>query len=322
MKIVIPLSCADDYPIFAQAGADEFFIGYVPLVWLERYINIIPINRREYILGTYSIHDAVSMNVIQSYIQKNNLPVAITLNAHYFVKSQYPILMDIIAELINMNFDTFILADLGLIIYLKEKGINCKIQISSEMEVCNSRTIRFLKDLNVQRIIFSRKTSLDEMKQIIDNVDDISMEYEAFCLNDLCPYSGAFCNSIHGDCLNPVCSVPVRGMRYSQQGNKFKREYKYYEKMTELTINNKQPISTYKLGASGCGVCRIKTMADNGVTHLKVVGRGAPKETMCADISNIKKVIALSENSDIKDYDQMIKDKFFPDGCTFLCYYT
>ena len=29
MKIVAGLGCIDDYPLFCEAGADEFFCGYV-----------------------------------------------------------------------------------------------------------------------------------------------------------------------------------------------------------------------------------------------------------------------------------------------------
>ena len=47
MKIVAGLGCIDDYPLFCEAGADEFFCGYVPYTWTKRYGTTLALNRRE-----------------------------------------------------------------------------------------------------------------------------------------------------------------------------------------------------------------------------------------------------------------------------------
>ena len=47
MKIVAGLGCIDDYPAFCEAGADEFFCGYVPYAWTKRYGTTLALNRRE-----------------------------------------------------------------------------------------------------------------------------------------------------------------------------------------------------------------------------------------------------------------------------------
>lgn len=59
MKIVAGLGCIDDYPAFCEAGADEFFCGYVPYAWTKRYGTTLALNRREVFcyqvqLGAYS----------------------------------------------------------------------------------------------------------------------------------------------------------------------------------------------------------------------------------------------------------------------------
>ena len=43
-------------------------------------------------------------------------------------------------------------------------------------------------------------------------------EYEAFILNELCHFSGAFCNSLHCDELTHLCRVPY------ELGNLHKKE--------------------------------------------------------------------------------------------------
>ena len=43
MKIVAGLGSIDEYERFIQAGADEFFAGYVPYDWSRTYGTVIPL---------------------------------------------------------------------------------------------------------------------------------------------------------------------------------------------------------------------------------------------------------------------------------------
>lgn len=59
MKIVAGLGSIDEYIKFAEAGADEFFCGYVPYSWSKKYGTVLPLNRREVLcynvqLGAFS----------------------------------------------------------------------------------------------------------------------------------------------------------------------------------------------------------------------------------------------------------------------------
>ena len=41
MKITVGLGSIDEYERFVQAGADEFFCGYVPFSWAEKYGTVM-----------------------------------------------------------------------------------------------------------------------------------------------------------------------------------------------------------------------------------------------------------------------------------------
>lgn len=43
MKITAGLGSIDEYIRFAEAGADEFFSGYVPYSWAEKYGTVMPV---------------------------------------------------------------------------------------------------------------------------------------------------------------------------------------------------------------------------------------------------------------------------------------
>ena len=59
MKIVAGLGSIDEYIKFAEAGADEFFCGYVPYSWSQKYGTVLLLNRREVVI-TYSLVHSVS----------------------------------------------------------------------------------------------------------------------------------------------------------------------------------------------------------------------------------------------------------------------
>ena len=44
MKIVAGLGSVDEYIRFAEAGADEFFCGYVPYEWSREYGTALALN--------------------------------------------------------------------------------------------------------------------------------------------------------------------------------------------------------------------------------------------------------------------------------------
>ena len=47
MKIVAGLGSVDEYIRYCEAGADEFFCGYVPYKWTKKYGTMMALNRRE-----------------------------------------------------------------------------------------------------------------------------------------------------------------------------------------------------------------------------------------------------------------------------------
>ena len=59
MKLTVGLGSVDEYIRFSEAGADEFFCGYVPYSWTQKYDTMMPLNRREVLcsnvqLGAFS----------------------------------------------------------------------------------------------------------------------------------------------------------------------------------------------------------------------------------------------------------------------------
>ena len=209
LKIVTPLSNIDCYEPLADAGADEFFCGFIPHEWLTKYGVIMPINRREFLLDNCNICSFSSMEILSKKVKKYKKPVKITFNSQYYIPKQYPLLLSTIERLIELGFSTFIIADPSLIIYLRDHKVDCQIHLSGECCVLNSLALKFFNQLNINRYVYPAKTTLGELEETITKARlRKSIEHEAFILNDWCTYLGAYCNTIHCDEMPNTCHLP------------------------------------------------------------------------------------------------------------------
>lgn len=329
MKIAAGLGCIDDYIALVKAGADEVFCGYVPYEWNKKYGSLFPLNRREVLYYNIQINSLEDMKILKKMVDVYNVPVSITINYLYYIEEQYIMITKIIKDLIDIGFYKFIIADIGLILYLKEKKIKCSIHLSGECAELNRLSIDYFNKLDISRYIFHRKNTIEDMHLCIRGNKVRNLEYEAFILNERCHYTGAFCNSIHCDEMIHLCKIPYNLSKISEANDNFKEVDKrlelYYKRLEdsndeEFYMENTD--DSYFLGNTGCGLCSLQKLKNAGVTHLKVVGRGNSIKNMERDVQNLRRAINMLgclENSDI--YEQRVKDELFQGKCSGQCYY-
>lgn len=134
------------------------------------------------------------------------------------------------------------------------------------------------------------------------------LEFEAFVLNELCQFTGAFCNSLHCDELGHLCRVPYelgRVRRKLLSGNNVNFDDE------ALTLDEEG----YLCGATGCGLCALYALQRAGITHLKLVGRGNHADFMEKDIRNLRKALDILRalfGSGLPERDETTA---FPAGC-------
>lgn len=324
MKIVAGLGSIDEYETFVKAGADEFFCGYVPFSWAEKYGVIHPLNRREVLFYNVQIGSMSELQILKKMVDYYGKPVELTFNSIYYTGEQYPVIAEIITQCMAAGFENFIIADPALMLYLRQQKINCGIHLSGETAEVNRGMLEQMLPFGIRRVIFHRKNSLEDMQSCIKEAD-FPHEYEAFILNELCHFSGAFCNSLHCDELTHLCRVPY------ELGNLHKKEETdAAQKDVAETgrIQGKEgkglPLDEdgYLTGSTGCGLCALYRMKQVGITHLKLVGRGNYTDFMEKDIRQLRKALDILENSDSEaQYQKKMKASLFPDGCSRNCYY-
>ena len=347
MKITAGLGSIDEYERFVHAGADEFFCGYVPYEWTKKYGTVMPLNRREVLSYNVQIGSFSEMEILAAMVKEYEKPVHLTFNALYYIPEQYPEIAEIIKKCMEIGFQSYIIADPALILYLRKQHIDCEIHLSGETAEVNTGMVDFFQQMKLKRVIFHRKNTIEDMKSVITHVrmqnagdtegkrdvrpSQSSLEFEAFVLNELCQFTGAFCNSLHCDEMGYLCRVPYQlaCMKNGQQRNDYITCGKATSDRDDIPGQETPSIEIpaeddtgYLPGASGCGLCALYRLKEAGITHLKLVGRGNYTDFMEKDIRNLRKALDILEHSDSeKTYLSNLQKVFFPDGCRGNCYY-
>lgn len=347
MKITAGLGSVDEYERFVHAGADEFFCGYVPYEWTKKYGTIMPLNRREVLSYNVQVGSFSEMEILAAMVKKYEKPVHLTFNALYYIPEQYPEIAEIIKHCMEIGFKSYIIADPALILYLRKQQIGCEIHLSGETAEVNTGMVDLFQQMKLKRVIFHRKNTIEDMKSVITHVrmQDVgctedkrdvrpsqsSLEFEAFALNELCQFTGAFCNSLHCDEMGYLCRVPYQltCIKNGQQGNDYIMCSKAASDRDDIPGQEASSVETpaedesgYLLGASGCGLCALYRLKKAGITHLKLVGRGNYTDFMEKDIRNLRNALDILDMSKTeKDYISSMKSTLFSRGCSRNCYY-
>ena len=339
MKITSGLGSIDDYPRYVRAGADELFCGYVPFSWSEKYGTVLPLNRREVLNYNVQIGSFSELEILANMVQKYQKPVHLAFNSLYYRPEQYEEIAQIIQQCRSIGFDSYILADPALLVYLRKEKIDCEVHLSGDLGTVNSAMTEVFAKEYPKRIIFQRKNTISEMCAVIRHITaqkeaarkewTYPTEFEAFALNELCQFSGAFCNSLHCDEMGYLCRVPYWKKPMSLSESKLEKQEKNrpgenisiseWDSASELM----NPVSEdgYLCGATGCGLCTLKQLSDAGITHLKLVGRGNYTDFMERDIRNLRRTLEILEDSSTEEeYIRAMKAELFPNGCSHMCY--
>ena len=145
MKITAGLGSVDDYPMYVEAGADECFCGYVPFAWAEKYGVLNPLNRREVRAYNVQIGSYEELKILGNMRKYYQVPVAITFNSLSYTPEQYPVVGEIIGQCHQAGFDTIIVADPALLLYIRSQKIPCRIHLSGEFGEINRQMADFLE---------------------------------------------------------------------------------------------------------------------------------------------------------------------------------
>ncbi|MFA9375345.1 MAG: U32 family peptidase [Lachnotalea sp.] len=167
----------------------------------------------------------------------------------------------------EINPDAVIISDPGIFTIAKEVLGDMEIHISTQANNTNYMTYQFWHKLGAKRVVSARELSLEEIKEIRENIPD-DLEIESFV-------HGAMCISYSGRCLlsnfftgrdgnQGACTHPCR-WKYSVVEEKRPGEYfPVYENDRGTYIFNSKDL---------CMIEHIPEILNSGIDSLKIEGR-------------------------------------------------
>jgi len=131
----------------------------------------------------------LALGIQEAHAQGKKFYVASNIAPHNKKIKSY---MADIEPVIEMQPDSLIMSDPGLIMMVREKWPDMPIHLSVQANVVNYASVKFWYKQGIERVILSRELSLDEIEEIRMQVPE--MELEVFV-------HGALCIAYSGRCL-------------------------------------------------------------------------------------------------------------------------
>jgi len=269
------------------------------------------------------------MKILREKVKRLGVPVTITFNSLTYSPNQIRLIVGYIRELAELGFRDVIVADWNLILTLLREQVACNLHLSGEVGEWNRETLRLLsmemhgEACRITRIIFLRKNTIAEMKRLVSAGLELGLcsEFEAFLMNERCHYTGGFCNSLHADEMLHLCQLEYRLAPVEETA--FEAKHRDEDDEGEATSEQSgESVDGEMLGTSGCGLCALWQLRDAGITHLKIVGRGASAECVARDVSAVKQALAMLTDVETEEHFQKnMRETFYPNGCPNNCYY-
>gem|GEM_PF-322045 len=185
-------------------GADEFFTGYTPDYWYEKFGFEVSPN------GRFSEHEQITdretLEAIVAEVHKHGFELFINLNAWYYTDVTFPFIQRMVEEFIELGIDGIICGNLGILEYLQSIDYPGKINISTIMAVYNTQAIQFLlENYPINKVILSREITLKEIEHIVKTFPDT--KFEVFGEGDFCRYNNGLCYAEHKYSTRDICTV-------------------------------------------------------------------------------------------------------------------
>ena len=313
MKILVPLNDEKDILNFAEAGADEIYLGFYDGKWIERFGKYADLNRMSGFGTKANRYDFDALIRIVKEIKKAGMSAFITLNANCYSEEQIVYIEEHYLPALNGLVDGVIVSD----VVLAEKTIKFGIPViaSTMMGVYNSDIASYYYQLGIKRMIVPRDLSLEEIESIHAHLPDVQLE--AFFMRNGCVFSDGFCLGTH----RPECGSVCGGLNSAHRV--VVASFDDFEHLHDIEVNSKLYHGYFHHWA--CAMCALYRLKKIGIESLKIVGRADAPWAVCDDIKVTKRNLALIEDCNTeKEY---LKKMIFPSqgitncGMGLSCYY-
>ena len=210
-----------------------------------------------------------------TYAHNLGKKVYVTVNIVFHTEDTKGI-TEYLRDLEKCGVDAIIVSDPLVIDIIKDNKINIKVHISTQYSTVNYETVKFWKNLGVERVVLGRECSRDEIKEIIDKT---GMDIEVFV-------HGAMCSSYSGRC---VLSNYFTNRDANRGGCAQICRWNFDLLKDNEKIDN--PTKFTMCSKDLCMLDYIPDMVDIGIKSLKVEGRMRSIYYIAMVINNYRRAI-------------------------------
>ena len=295
IELLAPAGSYDIAIAAINAGADAIYLGGENFGARANAEN----------LNTEEIIDVLN------YAHLNGRKVYLTINTLLKNKEINNNLYDFLRPLYENGLDSVIVQDVGVLLFVKKHFPELKIHASTQMTISGKETVKWLKDLGVERVVLPRELSIDEIKDL----KGIDIEIESFV-------HGALCYCYSGQCL----LSSFIGGRSGNRGRCAQPCRLPYDVIYDGMLINESDEKYILSPKDICALYLLPEIINSGVTSLKIEGRMKNKEYVCGVVSIYRKYLDAIldgekfkvEESDIK----LLMDLFNRHGFNESYFYT
>jgi len=306
MKILSPIDKATEVDLLADAGADEFYGGFVSGKWRRKYSMLGSANHRYF--TSAQIASEKELKALIKAAHGRGTKFYLTMNTPYYSVEQYADLLEDARKYSTLGVDAFIISDLGLILRMREKLPEVHIHLSTLGTIFNKESAAFFHRLGVDRMVFPRELTLKEIKGVTKANPDVF--FDAFVMIGKCPNIEGFCSFTHNSpdliwpCEEKYSAVALKGaagaMIDAQAG--------------WSRVNRRQ----------ACGLCAIGALEDAGVKAVKIVGRGGPTAMKLKAVQAVREIVDMSatgKGGSIEAAHRLYRELFGNPCNPYVCYF-
>ena len=205
------------------------------------------------------------------YAHERGVKVYLTLNTMPR-EYEYDALRKYLTDLSHINIDAMIIADVGVLMLVKELLPNMEFHISTQAHATSAAACLAWYSLGAKRVVLARELTLDEIKAIRIAIPD-DLEIECFVHGSMCvSYSGRCLLSNHmvgRDANRGMCAQPCR-WNYTIQNYEIVEEKRPDLRMPVEEINGEPFIMASR---DTCTIEHIPELVEAGINSFKIEGR-------------------------------------------------
>ena len=315
-SILAPISALREADILLEAGADEFYCGYVPDYWWTAFNQSQGRDTSRYQIGLNKkdVRQANLVNLqelgdLHALLKARGAELFLTLNAPCYPQVAYHLLERVLAEITEIGIRDVIVTDLGLLKVLADRYPDLRITVSCIAQISNVYAARFYESFHIRRMVFPRHILCSEMADIAQALPGI--EFEFFLLGGKCIYDDGYCRINHD--LGPICMDVWRGDFYlpdegycshlrevADEFDRWSAGYPTVEQMDPCFAN------------IGCSVCALAELVKfPNVVSLKLAGRGKPTDVKQRLVALAREAVdRVASGSTAEDLRSFIRSAF------------